>query len=252
MEKTTKRVIWIIGIILILILFGAGGFILKMRMELKKMKVVETGVITPGIYAIKDSFVNMYLLKDSDNYIAIDAGKNMETIEKEMNTLQINPEKVIAVLLTHTDGDHVAALKLFTNAQVFLSTEEEQMINGSKSRMMGSKNKIDVKSYNLINDQDILNIGHLKIRGILTPGHTPGSMCYLINGKYLFVGDAFGLKNEKIDKPNSIFTEDMSTAVKSLSKIADLKGVTYIFTGHTGYTDNYQKAMKNRKDIKID
>lgn len=250
MKKTVKRVLWVIGIVLIVILFGAGGFILKLKLELKKMNVVETGLVTPGVYAIKDSFVNMYLLKDSDNYVAVDAGNKIETIQEELKKLQISPEKIIAVLLTHTDGDHVGALKLFTNAKVYLSSDEEQMINGTTSRMMGTHNKIDVKSYNLINDQDTLIIGNLKIKGILTPGHTPGSMCYLINGKYLFVGDAFGLKNGKIDKPNSIFTEDMATAVKSLTKIAGLPEVKYIFTGHTGYSDNYSKAMNNWKEMK--
>jgi glyoxylase-like metal-dependent hydrolase (beta-lactamase superfamily II) len=188
----------------------------------------------------------MFLLKDSDEYVAIDAGGNIETIEKELETLKINPDKVVAILLTHTDGDHVAALKLFKKAAVYLSKDEEQMINGKTTRLMKSHNEIDVKTYKILSDQQKIRIGNLNITAISTPGHTPGSMSYLINEKYLFVGDAFGLTNGKIDKPNSIFTDDMPTAIQSFHKIAHLPTVEYVFTAHSGYSNNYKNAVNTQ------
>lgn len=68
-------------------------------------------------------------------------------------------------------------------------------------------------------------------------------MSYLINDKYLFVGDAFGLEKGKITKPNSFFTKDMDTAVKSFDKINNLPEAEYIFTAHTGYTADYKNAV---------
>jgi glyoxylase-like metal-dependent hydrolase (beta-lactamase superfamily II) len=177
--------------------------------------------------------------------VAIDAGADIPTIEKGLQTLQINPLKVVAVMLTHTDGDHVAALKLFPDATVYLSKEEEQMINGKTVRMINSYNKIDVKTYTLLNDQQSITIGNLSIKCILTPGHTPGSMSFLVNRKYLFVGDAFSLENGKITRPNAVFTKDMKTAVQSFTKINNLPEAEYIFTGHTGYTKDYKNAVKN-------
>lgn len=249
MKKGLVLTLWIIGIVIVLTALVMGGFVLKMKSETKKMNVVETKEIVHNIFAIKDSYVNMYLVKDSDNFVAIDAGNDVETIENELKGLSIDPEKVVAVLLTHTDRDHVAALKLFKNASVYLSKEEEQMINGTTTRLLNSHNKINTKTYILLEDGQNIQIGKLTIKGILTPGHTPGSMSYLINDKYLFVGDAFGLKNGKIDKPNSFFTKDMKTALSSLKKIVNLPHAEYIFTAHTGFSNNYKNAMKNWNKI---
>jgi hypothetical protein len=40
-----------------------------------------------------------------------------------------------------------------------------------------------------------------------------------------------------------MFTNDMPTAIRSFEKIKNLPEVAYIFTGHTGYTDNYKDAV---------
>ncbi len=70
---------------------------------------------------------------------------------------------------------------------------------------------------------------------IITPGHTPGSMCYLINNKYLFTGDALSIKAGKIDKFNEFFNMDTETATE------------YIFSAHYGYSDDYKNAVKDWK-----
>ncbi len=250
MNKALKWTLWGIGILIVIVALIMGGFMLKMKSETKKINVVDTKEVVHNIFAIKDSYVNMYLVKDSNNYVAIDAGNDIKTIENELKILSIDPDKVVAVLLTHTDRDHVAALKLFKNARVYLSTNEEQMINGKTTRLLNSHNKIDASEYTLLNDQQTIQIGNLSIKGILTPGHTPGSMSYLINNKFLFVGDAFSLINGKIDKPNEYFTKDMKTSIQSLAKIAGLPQAEYIFTGHTGVSSDYKASMKDWKSVK--
>lgn len=112
----------------------------------------------------------------------------------------LEPDKVKAILLTHTDGDHVAGISLFKNAGIYLSRQEEQLLNGKKSRFFVFGNKIDTDKYNLVEDQQIMNIEGIKIQGFLTPGHTPGSMCYLVNDTILFTGDALKLNQGKIEK----------------------------------------------------
>lgn len=92
------------------------------------MTPVETGQISEHGYAIKDEFVNMYLIKDSLGYIAIDAGKDIKVIETELKKLNIKPEEVIAVFLTHSDMDHVAGLPLFTNAKLYMARNEEKCL----------------------------------------------------------------------------------------------------------------------------
>jgi len=244
MNKSVKRVLLGIGIVVVILALVAGGLLLKMRAEIKNMKTMETTEIVPNVFSIKDSFVNMFLVKDNSTYVAIDAGNDIEVIKNELKKLIINPDSVVAVMLTHSDGDHTAALKLFKNAKIYLSKQEEQMINGTTSKFMGVGNKIYTKNYILLNDQQTLTIGNLIITGILTPGHTPGTMSYLVNEKYLFVGDAFGLKNGKIDKPNDFFSKDMKTAISSFQKINNLLNAEYIFTAHNGYSNDYKNAVK--------
>jgi len=244
MNKTLKRILIGIAIfvgILVLIVVGIG---LKMKSELKKMHVIETKEVVQNVFAVKNSFVNMFLVKDSDNYIAIDAGADNKVIKEELKKLSIDTAKVIAVFLTHGDGDHTAALSTFSNAKIYLSRDEEQMINGKTAKMMFMHNSISRKDYTLVDDGQKMIIGKTLITCISTPGHTPGSMSYLVNDTYLFVGDAFGLKNGKVDKPNSFFSKDMPLAVKSFQKINKLPAAEYIFTAHTGFTNDYKNAVK--------
>jgi len=246
MNKTIKRIL--IGTVTIVIILALvmGGFMMKMKSEIKKMNVIETREVVTNVFAVKDTFVNMFLVKDSDYYVAIDAGNDPLTITAGLKKLNIDPDKVMAVMLTHTDGDHVAGLKLFKNAKVYLSRDEEQMINGKTARMMNSHNKIDTKAYILLNDQQTIRVGAINIKCILTPGHTPGSMSYLVNDTYLFVGDAFGIKNGKVERPNKFFTSDMDTAIQSFDKITMLPKAEFIFTAHTGFTNDYKNAVKTR------
>lgn len=244
MKKLIKRILLgIVFLVLVVLLFSA-GYMIKVKSELKKMSSVATGEITDNIFTIQDAFSNMYLVNDSGQYIAIDAGNKIDVISKELEKLQINPDDVVAVLLTHSDADHVASLPLFKKANVYLSKQEEQMLTGETGRFLFMGNKIDRKEYILLEDQHSLTIGNTSIKGILTPGHTPGAMCYLINGKYLFTGDALSLKNGKVHTFNEFFNMETEQAVKSLNKIKDLPGAEYIFTAHHGYTENYEKSFK--------
>ena len=244
MNKIIKWILIGIATVLVVLLIIMGGFYFKFKSEINKMHVTETKEVVHNVFAIKDSFVNMFLVKDSDSYVAVDAGEDIKAVRTELAKLNIDSSKVVAVFLTHGDGDHTAALPLFKNAKVYLSRQEEQMINGKTPKMLFFYNKISANSYILLDDQQMLTVGKISIKGILTPGHTPGSMSYVINGKYLFVGDAFGLKEGKIDKPNKLFSMDLKTAIKSFDKISSLPQVEYVFTAHTGYSADYKNAIK--------
>ena len=77
MNKILKRILIGVGILVGLLALIVGGFLYKFSSETGKMTPVETGQISEHGYAIKDEFVNMYLIKDSSGYIAIDAGKDI-------------------------------------------------------------------------------------------------------------------------------------------------------------------------------
>jgi len=206
--KIIKKILIAVGILVGVILVLYALYVYKCKSELGKFHPNETKEIVQGIYSVKDIFVNLYFVKTGSNYVAIDAASNLQNVKQEMDKLNITPKKVIAILLTHTDYDHVGALELFKNAKVYISSAEEQMINGKTVReLINNKNRLD-SAYEMIVDNQMLDISGLKVKGILTPGHTPGSMSYIINDRYLFTGDTLSIKDGKAELFNRFFNMD--------------------------------------------
>ena len=245
MKKKAKRIFSGIAGVAFLVLFLFLAYFLSARSIIKKMSPVETGEVVKNVFAVKDSYVNFYLIKHGENYIAVDAGNNKSNIQNELKKLNIDPDKIDVILLTHTDCDHVAGISLFKNSNIYLSKPEEELLNGNKFRFFVFGNKIESDKYNLTDDLQIIHIGDTKIQCFLTPGHTPGSMCYLINDSLLFTGDALQLNEGKAGKFYRLFTMDPNIASQSIGKIGQIPGVHYLFTGHNGYTDDFNSAINN-------
>ncbi|HCT31187.1 MAG TPA: hypothetical protein DIW31_10770 [Bacteroidales bacterium] len=247
MKKTIKRTLWGLGIIIVLVFLFFGWYGYRANNEVKKLRPVETSYLTDSIYTIKDDFVNIYLIKNGNSYISIDAGNSIEGIKEGLTKLNINPDDISAVLLTHTDGDHVNGLSVFAKATVYISKQEEQMVNGETSRFAIFKNSLSGRAYTTIEDGQVIDLLSSKIQGILVKGHTPGSMCFLVNEKYLFTGDALSLKNGKIDRFNHFFNMNSETAAKSMSRLTQFPSAQYIFTAHYGFTNDYKNAVSDWK-----
>jgi len=241
MKKFLKKLLWTLGALVLLIVVFMIIYLVISKSAVKRMMPVETRQITDDVYAVKNKYVNMYLVKDGNNFIAIDAGIRKGAVKNELKKLEIDPDKVRAVLLTHSDGDHAGGISLFDKAVIYLPKEEEQVINGETGRFLWFGNKIDTKNYKLLNDKSF-KIGDLKIRMISTPGHTAGSTCYVVNDKYLFTGDALRLHNGLVEPFPKIINKSARKARRSMHYVLGLEGVQYIFTAHYGYTDNYKAA----------
>lgn len=81
------------------------------------------------------------------------------------------------ILETHGHWDHIQAIPQMRDAgySVGVTSADADMLD----------------SYDEILEHDsVIEVGDLRLRTILTPGHTPGSMCFAIEGKpILFSGD---------------------------------------------------------------
>ncbi len=243
MNKILKRILIITSIIIGVLVLAFGGMFLKINHEMSGFSPMETGKVVDNIFVAKDDFANIFFIQDSAQYIVIDCANSPKVVAEQMKVLGIDPDKIVAILLTHTDGDHVGALGLFDNAKLYMAKEEVQMINGEKSKFLWFGNSIPRTDYTLLEDRQIIHVGNLKIEGILAPGHTSGMMAYLINDKYPFTGDILSLKDGKIAPIPAFFDMDHDQAVKSMDIIRHIPSAEYVFTAHWGYTDDYKTAV---------
>lgn len=235
MNKKGKKACKVFGAALGILFLLGGGLFVKFYIETRKMAPVETKEIAEGVYAIADDYVNLFVIKAGESYIAVDSGNNADHVQKELSRVNIDPKKVAAVFLTHSDADHTAGLGLFSNAVIYISKREEQMIDGRTTRLLIFKNKIN-HACEFLEDNQTINISGLSIKGIPTPGHTPGSMSYLIHDGLLFTGDSMSLKDGRVTAFNDFFNMDSKTQETSLKMLARVAGVKFIFTAHYGFT----------------
>ena len=205
---------------------------------------IDTGKIADGLYAVKTGIVNFYIYNRGGDYIALDSGAGESVARRELACIGINPNLVSGVFLSHSDFDHTGGLPVFQNAAVYLSHDEEQMITGKTARKYGFyRNKRIRRPYMLLEDDSEVAIGSIKIKGIETPGHTLGSMSYLIDDSVLFVGDTFTLRKGVVRPVNRVINMDGDALVDSIRKLAGLENVRMALTSHRGYTDEFHAAV---------
>lgn len=235
--KTKPGKVVVVTVLLLSLLIGAGFG--KMQYEKSKMTPLETGEVIPGIYAVKtQNFVNFYLVKGDNGYIMFDAGSDKKETKKQLDLLGISTEQIVTVFLTHSDYDHVASTELFEKATIYLPEKEVALLDGTTKRNFMGGNKLRASYITLHGNEGVISDGRL-IQTLETPGHTPGSMCYIVDGIYLFTGDTMSIKDKKAAPFNSFFNMDTEEEKSSISKIGELRDIAFVFTGHYGYTDNF-------------
>jgi glyoxylase-like metal-dependent hydrolase (beta-lactamase superfamily II) len=122
------------------------------------------------------------------------------------------------VLTTHGHFDHIQAVTQMRDAgiDVGIATEDAEML----------------PSYDFtIPDDDVIEVGDLRLHTIHTPGHTPGSTCFLLEGHpVVFSGDTLfpgGVGN------TSFAGGDFPTIIKSVDeRLFTLPGTTLVLPGH--------------------
>ena len=211
----SKILIIFVSIIIVFIVIGIVGY---------TNYLYSNRNIISNVYAIRNDrnnipMVNFFLFRTGEKFIAIDAGSDIIQTQKALNKLNISPNDIIAVFITHFHFDHIDSLSLFENAIIYTGNTE----NMNCVRCICEFPDIP---HQILSEGQIIEINDVKIQVFDTPGHTSSCVTYLINNKYLFVGDL-------LVSPN-MARYDSELQIMNRERMLKIDTVEYVFTGHFG------------------
>jgi glyoxylase-like metal-dependent hydrolase (beta-lactamase superfamily II) len=182
------------------------------------LKQMELGPMQNFVYLVGDPATKQC--------VVVDPAWEIDTI---VGTAAADDMTIVAALVTHTHQDHVGGhlfgmdipgvedLLETVKAKVYVHKAEREFLKGFGSDLVR------------VDGNDTLQVGRLALTFLHTPGHTPGSQCFLvddrlISGDTLFIGSC-----GRTDLPGSDPAEMYYSLTQRLSKLPD---DTILFPGH--------------------
>lgn len=195
---------------------------------------------------------HVYLINGGAELALIDAGVGMDVQQILDNVVAegFSIDDISRVLLTHAHADHsggCAALKFALGVPVIVSSEEADFLRRADEAELGLAFARSAgwypSEYRLLpcqvdielEDGQGITVGDLRLTAIKTPGHSRGSVCYVMEGKeatYLFTGDTVFLRGliSLLNAPGSS-VQDYCQSIKKLAAL----GVDALLPGHLGF-----------------
>jgi glyoxylase-like metal-dependent hydrolase (beta-lactamase superfamily II) len=177
---------------------------------------------------------NCYVVTDSDTKksFIVDPGSEGEKIQKHIDDGGLEP---VAIVNTHGHFDHVGAVDFLMKTYgipFYLSCDDVQLLKQANiyRLLFETKEAITVpKVTNPLDPQNHrLSIGPFDISVILTPGHTKGSVCLIVEGE-IFGGDTiFSKQIGRTDLPGG----DSGALQESVCTLRQLPGSLNVWPGH--------------------
>lgn len=178
---------------------------------------------------------NCYILsaEGSDQCLVIDPGYEPESVMDTVNALK---KTVAAVLLTHGHFDHVGGVR-----EVFSQTDCDIYLCPADCKMPEAMTAGALCYTNSLQEGDLLHLADLTLQVLHTPGHTPGSVCFLCENA-LFSGDTlFSGSCGRTDLPCG----DWNALSASLKRLKALEGDYTVYPGHGEATRLSVERMYN-------
>ena len=168
-----------------------------------------------------------YLIGSQKEAVVIDAALQPEVY---LNLAQSRGWSITAVLDTHIHADHLSRSRLLaerSGATVYLPDQERVKY-----------------PFTALHNDSTINVGAVSLTAIQTPGHTPESMCYLLDQQAVFTGDTLFLQG--VGRPDLHANADESRAnarllYQSLQNLLALPAHTIILPGHTSIPTPFDK-----------
>ena len=182
------------------------------------LKQMELGPMQNFVYLIGDPATR--------ECVVVDPAWEIDAI---VDTVAADDMRLRGVLVTHTHQDHVGGhlfgfdipgieeLLVKTPAKVYVHKAEREFLRGFGSDLVK------------VEGGDTVDVGRVKVTFVHTPGHTPGSQCFLVDGR-LVSGDTLFIRScGRTDLPGSDPEEMYYSLTRRLGTLPD---ATVVFPGH--------------------
>ena len=140
--------------------------------------------------------------------------------------------RVVGALATHHHADHVGGsmmgARLEGIAELVGRAHGPVHVQRDDAEFVRRTTGVSDSDLALHDSGDVVEVGAVRIELLHTPGHTPGSQCFLVDGR-LVSGDTLFLQGcGRTDFPGS----DSVAMYESLAKLRTLPPATVVFPGH--------------------
>ena len=180
-----------------------------------------------------------------DDAVLIDTGSDPAgvAILEALAAVGCTAACVGTVLLTHGHNDHTAALDLFAHAEVMAHPADGALLRGDlgpRSPLMRLVMRLTPRQRHVLRTVDLwaghsLKKGGHSITVVGLPGHTDGSLGYLVGGG-LIAGDAIAAASvaESALRPGAPYTADHPEVIDVVLRRLDGVDLAWVADGHTG------------------
>ena len=179
-------------------------------------EVMQRVIVLEMHYQFIKNFNYLVVDRASGQSVIVDPAWEMEKIDQALMDTQA---RLAGILITHSHPDHIHLAEPLAekyDCPIWMS-EEEIAVSGFKARQL-----VGIAT-------EPWAVGQMIIEPILTPGHTPGCICYLI-GNNLFTGDVLFAEGCGVC-PDTQSAYAMFASLRNLK--ARVKPQTRIFPGHS-------------------
>lgn len=202
------------------------------------MKLVN---LYPGSYGS-----NCYLIEDGGQALIVDPSAAAFSILRRLREDGCTP---VGILLTHGHFDHIMSIDTLRQAEPDLKvniheTDAPMLSDGQKNgfSFFFNQNRAWKEADVRLTEGQEISVGGIILRVLHTPGHTPGSVCYLCESEgILLTGDTLFADN--IGRCD-LWGGSYAVIRQSLKRLRDLDGKLIIYPGH-GDTNTLSKALDN-------
>ena len=149
-----------------------------------------------------------------------------------VDALEADDMHLSGVLVTHHHPDHVGGsmmgFELKGLAELLERVSVPVHVNALEADWVSRVTGIAGSELTTHEHGDVVKVGDIDIELLHTPGHTPGSQCFLLDGR-LVAGDTLFLEGcGRTDFPGG----DVDEMFRSLQALAQLSGDPTVFPGH--------------------